>query len=97
MSRQHPNIAVKRSPKNTWIIVEYVDTFYDKKHWSINGHFKDFHPPEETVTEILAACAAGLVEIFIKDISKHINDNPSAFIKSVETMLNNAAFLADED
>ena len=40
MSRQHPNIAVKRSPKNTWIIVEYVDTFYDKKHWSINGHFK---------------------------------------------------------
>ncbi|SPY04097.1 Uncharacterised protein [Neisseria flavescens] len=40
MSRQHPNIAVKRSPKNTWIIVEHVDTFYDKKHWSINGHFK---------------------------------------------------------
>lgn len=40
MSRQHPNIAVKRSPKNTWIIVEYIDTFYDKKHWSINGHFK---------------------------------------------------------
>ena len=40
MSRQHPNIAVKRSPKNTWIIVEYVGTFYDKKHWSINGHFK---------------------------------------------------------
>ena len=37
---RHPNIAVKRSPKNTWIIVEYVDTFYDKKHWSINGHFK---------------------------------------------------------
>ena len=40
MSRQHPNIAVKRSPKNTWIIIEYVGTFYDKKHWSINGHFK---------------------------------------------------------
>ena len=40
MSREYPNIAVKRSPKNTWIIVEYVDTFYDKKHWSINGHFK---------------------------------------------------------
>ena len=40
MSRQHPNIAVKRSPKNTWIIVEYVGTLYDKKHRSINGHFK---------------------------------------------------------
>ena len=40
MSRQYPNIAVKRSQKNTWIIVEYIGTFYDKKHWTINGHFK---------------------------------------------------------
>lgn len=40
MIRQYPNIAVKRSPKNTWIIVEYIGTLYDKKHWSINGHFK---------------------------------------------------------
>ena len=40
MSRQYPNIAVKRSPKNTWVIVEYIGTFYDKKHWTINGHFK---------------------------------------------------------
>ena len=40
MSRQYPNIAVKRSPKNTWIIVEYIGTSYNQKHWSINGHFK---------------------------------------------------------
>lgn len=40
MNCEYPNIAVKRSPKNTWIIVEYVGTLYDKKHWSINGHFK---------------------------------------------------------
>ena len=37
---RYQNIAVKRSPKNTWIIVEYGGTFYDKKHWSINGHLK---------------------------------------------------------
>lgn len=30
MIRQYPNIAVKRSPKNTWIIVEYIGTLYDK-------------------------------------------------------------------
>ena len=64
-----------------------------KMAWILN-HLKIYNHLKKTVTEILAACAAGLVEIFIKDISKHINDNPSAFIESAETMLNNAAFLA---
>ncbi len=75
---------------------EYVFKIYTDENGVNFKLSKDFHPPEETVTEILAACAAGLVEIFIKDISKHINDNPSAFIESAETMLNNAAFLAGE-
>lgn len=40
MSHKYTNIAVKRSQKNTWIIVEYGGTAYDKKHWSNGSHFK---------------------------------------------------------
>lgn len=76
---------------------EYVFKIYTDENGVNFKLSKDFHPPEETITEILAACAAGLVEIFIKNISKHINDNPSAFIKSAETMINNSAFLKGEE
>ena len=76
---------------------EYVFKIYTDENGVNFKSPKDFYPPEETVTEILAACAAGLVEIFIKDISKHINDNPSAFIESAETMINNSAFLKGEE
>lgn len=37
---RHPNIAVKRSPKNTWLVIEYTGTSYDHKHWSTGSHFK---------------------------------------------------------
>ncbi len=40
MNRECPNIAVKRSPKNTWLVIEYTGTSYDHKHWSIGSHFK---------------------------------------------------------
>lgn len=77
-------------------MTEYVFKIYTDENGVNFKSPKDLQPSEETVTEILAACAAGLVEIFIKDISKHINDNPSAFIESAETMINNAEFLSGE-
>lgn len=77
-------------------MTEYVFKIYTDENGVNFKSPKDFYPSEKTVTEILAACAAGLVEIFIKDISKHINDNPSAFIESAETMINNAKFLSGE-
>lgn len=40
MNREYPNIAVKRSPKNTWLVIEYTGTSYDHKHWSTGSHFK---------------------------------------------------------
>lgn len=77
-------------------MTEYVFKIYTDENGVNFKSPKDFKPSEETVPEILAACTAGLVEIFIKDISKHINDNPSAFIESAETMINNAKFLSGE-
>lgn len=76
---------------------EYVFKIYTDENGVNFKSPKDLQPSEENVTEILAACAAGLVEIFIKDISKHINDNPSAFIESAKTMINNSAFLKGEE
>lgn len=40
MNHEFPNIAVKRSPKNTWLVIEYTGTSYDHKHWSTGSHFK---------------------------------------------------------
>lgn len=78
-------------------MTEYVFKIYTDE----NGvNFKspiDLQPSEENVTEILAACAAGLVEIFIKDISKHIKENPKGFIVTAQTMINNSAFLKGEE
>lgn len=78
-------------------MTEYVFKIYTDENGVNFKSPKDLQPSEETVTEVLAACAAGLVEIFIKDISKHINDNPRAFIESAETMINNQASLKGEE
>lgn len=49
MNCKYPNIAVKRSHKNTWIIVEYVGTLYDKKHWSINATLSGKRKPSQNI------------------------------------------------
>ena len=47
----------------------------------------------DTVTEKIAYLSAALVSIFINDISKHIKENPSGFIVTAQTMINNQEFL----
>lgn len=78
-------------------MTEYVFKIYTDENGVNFKSPKDLQPPEETVTEILAACAAGLVEIFINDISKHIKENPKGFIVTAQTMINNSAFLKGEE
>lgn len=78
-------------------MTEYVFKIYTDENGVNFKSPKDLQPSEETVTEILAACAAGLVEIFIKDISKHIKENPKGFIVTAQTMINNSAFLKGEE
>ena len=48
---------------------------------------------EDNVTEKIAYLSAALVSIFINDISKHIKENPSGFIATAQTMINNQEFL----
>ncbi|HHX2502614.1 TPA: hypothetical protein ACU8BJ_002367 [Neisseria subflava] len=48
---------------------------------------------EDNVTEKIAYLSAALVSIFINDISKHIKENPSGFIVTAQTMINNQEFL----
>lgn len=48
---------------------------------------------EDNVTEKIAYLSAALVSIFINDISKHIKENPSGFIVTAQTMVNNQEFL----
>lgn len=78
-------------------MTEYVFKIYTDENGVNFKSPKDLQPSEENVTEILAACAAGLVEIFIKDISKHIKENPKGFIVTAQTMINNSAFLKGEE
>lgn len=52
---------------------------------------------DDTVTEKIAYLSAALVSIFINDISKHIKENPSGFIVTAQTMINNHAFLKGEE
>lgn len=47
----------------------------------------------DTVTEKIAYLSAALASIFINDISKHIKENPSGFIVTAQTMINNQEFL----
>lgn len=47
----------------------------------------------DSVTEKIAYLSAALVSIFINDISKHIKKNPSGFIVTAQTMINNQEFL----
>lgn len=77
-------------------MTEYVFKIYTDENGVNFKSPKDLQPSEETVTEILAACAAGLVEIFIKDISKHISENPTGFIVTAQTMINNSKFLSGD-
>lgn len=78
-------------------MTEYIFKIYTDENGVNFKSPKDLQPSEETVTEILAACAAGLVEIFINDISKHIKENPKGFIVTAQTMINNSAFLKGEE
>lgn len=47
----------------------------------------------DNVSETIAYLSAALVSIFINDISKHIKENPTGFIVTAQTMINNQAFL----
>lgn len=48
---------------------------------------------EDNAPEKIAYLSAALVSIFINDISKHIKENPSGFIVTAQTMINNQEFL----
>ncbi|HID7727965.1 TPA: hypothetical protein ACXH8Z_000121 [Neisseria meningitidis] len=52
---------------------------------------------DDNVPEKVAYLSAALVSIFINDISKHIKENPTGFIATAQTMVNNSKFLKGEE
>ena len=50
----------------------------------------------DNVPETITYLSAALVSIFINDISKHIKENPTGFIVTAQTMVNNSKFLAGD-